>query len=170
MTHILCFHPQEQPFSRLCQQNMSALQPQATRTQLSTYLLPCKMTRSFPCNKPATCKRKHHQWDVGLHGKCRALLMVAVPMQDPIWQSLALQDLAFLSQHGQSERWRRAAIFEDASGTAWKLPVQHCLKQVKDSCPSMQLHRYCLDTLQGTSRRSCRHVIRLSACSFRWRN
>ncbi|BDA42630.1 hypothetical protein COCOBI_03-5230 [Coccomyxa sp. Obi] len=51
--------------------------------------------------------------------------------KDPVWQSLALQDLSFLSQQGPSEHWRRAAIFSDVSGNAWKVPVQFCLTEVE---------------------------------------
>ncbi|CAL8467716.1 g7254 [Coccomyxa elongata] len=51
--------------------------------------------------------------------------------KDPVWQSLALQDLSFLSHQGPSEQWRRAAIFSDVSGNAWKIPVQFCLTEVE---------------------------------------
>ena len=54
-------------------------------------------------------------------------------MQRPVWQALALQDLAHLSQGGPSERWRRAAIFDDESGQAWSIAVQHCLGEVCSS-------------------------------------
>ena len=54
-------------------------------------------------------------------------------MQRPVWQALALQDLAHLSQGGPSERWRRAAIFDDESGQAWSIAVQHCLGEVSSS-------------------------------------
>ena len=54
-------------------------------------------------------------------------------MQRPVWQALALQDLAHLSQGGPSERWRRAAIFDDESGQAWSIAVQHCLGEVSFS-------------------------------------
>ena len=45
-------------------------------------------------------------------------------------QSLALQDLCVLAQ-APSERWRRAAIFADESGSAWRVPVQACLTEVR---------------------------------------
>ena len=51
-------------------------------------------------------------------------------MQRPVWQALALQDLAQLSQGGPSEQWRRAAIFDDESGQSWSTVVQHCLGEV----------------------------------------
>ena len=54
-------------------------------------------------------------------------------MQRPVWQALALQDLTHLSQGGPSERWRRAAIFDDESGDSWSTAMQHCLGEV---CPS----------------------------------
>ena len=57
-------------------------------------------------------------------------------MQRPVWQALALQDLAHLSQGGPSEQWRRAAIYDDESGQSWSTAVQHCLIEV---CPR---HRY----------------------------
>jgi hypothetical protein len=46
-----------------------------------------------------------------------------------VLQGLALQDLAAMAQE-PSEHWRRAAIFGDESGAAWKAPVQACLDEV----------------------------------------
>lgn len=50
-------------------------------------------------------------------------------VQEPVLQSLALQDLCMLARE-PSEKWRRAAIFADESGSAWRVPVQACLNEV----------------------------------------
>ena len=80
-------------------------------------------------------------------------------LQRPVWQALALQDLAHMSQGGPSERWRRSAIFDDESGQCWSTVVQHCLGEVLP-------HSH-----------PCRHVqmpwlweghIELSVCKHSW--
>ncbi len=65
-------------------------------------------------------------------------------VQRPVWQALALQDLTHLSQGSPSERWRRAAIFDDESGESWSTVVQHCLGEV---C----LLQYCTPMVQRTN-------------------
>ena len=55
--------------------------------------------------------------------------LASLCVQEPVLQSLALQDLCMLAQD-PSEKWRRAAIFADETGSAWRVPVQACLKEV----------------------------------------
>ena len=80
-------------------------------------------------------------------------------LQRPVWQALAQQDLAHMSQGGPSERWRRSAIFDDESGQCWSTVVQHCLGEVP---PSSHSCRYLLTPWLSQGQ------IILSVCKHGW--